>query len=54
MPSTPLETKSLTEFAHHERVFSLVKSGKTQGPGHTSPDNVGRKEDQLFNTQLYE
>lgn len=43
MPSTPLETNSLTKCAHHNRVFSCVKSGNTQGPGQTSPDNGARK-----------
>ena len=37
IPSTPLETKSLTKLAHQVRVLSQVKSGKTQSPGHTSP-----------------
>lgn len=37
IPSTPLEMKSLTRSAHHERALDCVKSGKTQGPGHTSP-----------------
>lgn len=39
IPSTPLQMKSLTKSAHHERTFACVKSGKTQGPGHTSPVN---------------
>lgn len=37
IPSTPLEMKSLTRLAHHDRAFDRVKSGNTQGPGHTSP-----------------
>lgn len=37
IPSTPLDVKSLTKLAHQERTFDCVKSGKTQGPGHTSP-----------------
>lgn len=37
IPSTPLEMKSLTRLAHHERALDCVKSGKTQGPGQTSP-----------------
>lgn len=42
IPSTPLEMKSLTKLDHHDRAFACVKSGKTQGPGQTSP--VDRKE----------
>ena len=37
IPSTLLELKSLTRSVHHERALDCVKSGKTQGPGHTSP-----------------
>jgi len=43
IPSTPLEMNSFTNFAHHDRVFSCVKSGKTQGPGHTSPASSNRR-----------
>lgn len=42
IPSTPLEMKSLTKFAHHDLTFACVKSGKTQGPGHTSPGYSGK------------
>lgn len=40
IPSTPFKLKSLTRLAHHERAFDCVKSGNTQGPGHTSPDHM--------------
>lgn len=43
MPSTPLETKPLTRLAHHERALDCVKSGKTQGPGHTPPEKDTRQ-----------
>lgn len=42
IPSTPLEMKSLTRLAHHERAFDCVKSGNTQGPGHTSPKDSNK------------
>lgn len=42
IPSTPLETKSLTTPAHHDRAFDCVKSGNTQGPGHTSPNHANK------------
>jgi len=39
IPSTPSDIKSLTNAAHQERTFDCVKSGKTQGPGHTAPED---------------
>lgn len=40
IPSTPLETKSLTKFAHQDRALACVNSGNTQGPGQTSPKTI--------------
>ena len=54
IPSTPLEIKPFTSWAHHERALDCVKSGNTQGPGHTSPKYSSRLVDYKWNKHVLE